>query len=65
MSHTFMRSESAKAFLSDNVVPVHYNVYPNCLVGSVNLRALALKVEVLAIHERGEIMACESVEIVS
>jgi len=44
MSHTFMRPKSAKALLSDDIVPIHYYVYPHCLERSVNLCALALKV---------------------
>jgi hypothetical protein len=59
-----MRAESAKACLSDNVVPVHRNVYPNCSEGLIILCAGAPEVGVLAIHERREIRACESVKIV-
>jgi hypothetical protein len=59
-----MRTESAKARLSDDVVPVHRYIYPHCLEGSAISRAGALEVGVLAIHERGEIRACESVKIV-
>jgi hypothetical protein len=37
-----MRSESAKARLSDDVVPVHRDVYPHCLEESAILRAVTL-----------------------
>ena len=59
-----MRSESAKARLSDDFVPVHYDVDSHCLEDSVLfLKTVALKVVVLAVHERREIRACESVEV--
>ena len=34
-----MRSESAEARLSDDVVPVHHYVYPHCRIGSAILLA--------------------------
>jgi hypothetical protein len=62
--HTLMRSESAKARLSDDFVPVHHDVDSHCREGSVPaLKNEALKVVVLAVHERGEIRACESVKV--
>jgi hypothetical protein len=64
MPHTFMRSESAKARLSDDFVPVHHYVYPHCRQGSAILHTAALEAVVLAIHERREIRACEGVEVV-
>jgi len=64
MSHTLVRSESAKARLSDDVVPVHCDVYPHCPEGSAISHAGTLEVGVLTIHERREIRACEGVKIV-
>jgi len=64
LSHTLVRSESAKARLSDDVVPVHRDVYPHCPEGSAILRAGTLEVGVLTIHERREIRTCEGVKIV-
>jgi hypothetical protein len=62
--HTFMRPESAKACLSDDFVPVHYDVDSHCLEKSVPLlENAALKVVVLAVHERREIRARECVEV--
>jgi len=64
ISHTLVRSESAKARLSDDVVPVHRNVYPHCPEESTFSQAATLEVGVLTIHERREIRACEGVKIV-
>ena len=59
-----MRFESAKARLSDDFVPVHYDVDSHCLEESaLLLKNVALKVVALAVHERREIRACESVEV--
>ena len=62
--HTLMRSESAKACLSDDFVPVHHDVDSHWRQRSVLLlKNAALKLVVLAVHERGKIRACESVEV--
>lgn len=63
-SHTLVRSESAKASLSDDVVPVHRDVYPHCPERSAISHAGRLEVGVLTIHERRKIRACEGVKIV-
>lgn len=64
ISHTLVRFESAKARLSDDVVPVHRDVYPHCPKELAPSRAGTLEVDVLTIHERREIRACEGVKIV-
>jgi hypothetical protein len=59
-----MRSESAKARLSDDLVPVHHDVDSHCREGSApSLKNAALEAVVLAVHERREIRACESVKV--
>lgn len=64
ISHTLVRIESAEARLSDDVVPVHRDVYPHCPKGLAISRAGTLEVGVLTIHERREIRACEGVKII-
>ena len=59
-----MRSESAKARLSDDFIPVHHDVNSHCREDQfLLLKKAELKVVVLAVHERGEIRACESVKV--
>jgi hypothetical protein len=59
-----MRSESAKARLSDDFVPVHHYVYSHCRKESATVHTAAPEVVVLAVHERREIRACEGVKVI-